>query len=115
MKNFTVSRCYKQPNGNCKNHCNHLQEILIKATMENKIYFVTGNFNLSCFEFHQSPEIRQFFNNKFEQGAIPLINVLELPHEVQRLETTFLQTASLIHLSKKEYFYFRALCNICSD
>ena len=43
-------------------------------TMENKLYFVTGDFNLNCLEFHQSPEIKQFFNNMFKKGAIPLIN-----------------------------------------
>ena len=42
--------------------------------MENKLYFVTGDFNLNCLEFHQSPEIKQFFNNMFKKGAIPLIN-----------------------------------------
>ena len=42
--------------------------------MENTLYFVTGDFNLNCLEFHQSSEIRKFFNNMFEKGAIPLIN-----------------------------------------
>ena len=74
MKNIIVSCCYKPPDGNWKNHCDHLQKILTNATMENKIYFVTGDFNLNCLEFHQSSEIRQFLNNMFEKGAIPLIN-----------------------------------------
>ena len=42
--------------------------------MENKLYFVTADFNLNCLEFHQSSEIRQFFNKMFKKGAIPLIN-----------------------------------------
>ena len=42
--------------------------------MENKLYFVTGNFNLNCLEFHQCSEIRQFSNNMLEKGANPLIN-----------------------------------------
>ena len=74
MKNIIVSCCYKPPDGNWKNHCDHLQKILTNATKENKLYFVTGDFNLNCLEFHQSSEIRQFFNNMFEKGAIPLIN-----------------------------------------
>ena len=74
MKNIIVSCCYKPPGGNWKNHCDHLQKILTNATKENKLYFVTGDFNLNCLEFHQSSEIRQFFNNMFEKGAIPLIN-----------------------------------------
>ena len=74
MKNIIVSCCYKPPNGNWKNHCDHLQKILTNATKENKLYFVTGDFNLNCLEFHQSSEIRQFFNNMFEKGTIPFIN-----------------------------------------
>ena len=42
--------------------------------MENKLYFVTGDFNLNCLEFHQSSDIRQFFNSIFKKGAITLIN-----------------------------------------
>ena len=74
MKNIIVSCCYKPPDGNWKNHCNHLQKILTNATKENKLYFVTGDFNLNCLEFPQSSEIRHFFNSMFEKGAIPLIN-----------------------------------------
>ena len=74
MKNIIVSCCYKPPNGNWKNHCDHLQKILTNATKENKLYFVTGDFNLNCLEFHQSSEIRQLFNKMFKKGTIPLIN-----------------------------------------
>ena len=42
--------------------------------MKNKLYFVTGDFNLNCLEFHQNSETGQFFNNMFQKGAIPLIN-----------------------------------------
>ena len=86
MKNIIVSCCYKPPDSSWKNQCNHLQKILTNATKENKLYFVTGDFNLNCLEFNQSSEIRQFSNNMFEKGAIPLINrPTELPHQVQRL------------------------------
>ena len=54
--------------------CDHLQKILTNATMENKLYFVTGGFSLNCLEFHQGSEIRQFFNNMFEKRTIPFIN-----------------------------------------
>ena len=74
MKNIIVSSCYKTPDGNWKNHCDHLQKILTNATMENKIYFLTGDFNLNYLEFYQSFEIRKFSNNMFEKEAIPLIN-----------------------------------------
>ena len=97
MKNIIVSCCYKPPDGNWKNHCDHLQKILTNATKENKLYFVTGHFNLNCLEFHHSSEIRQFFNDMFKKRAIPLIN---RPTRVTM--TTFLRTAFLIHLSKTE-------------
>ena len=45
-----------------------------KKQQKKQLYFVTGDFNLNCLEFHQSSGIRQFFNNMFEKGAIPLIN-----------------------------------------
>ena len=69
-----ASCCYKPSDDNWKNHCDHLQKILTNATKENTLYFVTGDFNLNCLEFHQSSEIRQFFNNMFEKRAFPLIN-----------------------------------------
>ena len=57
-KNIIVSYCYKPRDGNWKNHCDHLQEILTNATMENKFYFVSRHFNLNCLEFHQSFKIK---------------------------------------------------------
>ena len=69
-----ASCCYKPSDDNWKNHCDHLQKILTNAAKENKLYFVTGDFNLNCLEFHQSSEIRQFFNNMLKKGAFPLIN-----------------------------------------
>ena len=51
MKNIAVSCCYKPLDGNLKNHCDHLQKILTNATMENKLYLVTGDFNLNCLNF----------------------------------------------------------------
>ena len=51
IKNIIVSCCYKPLHGNLKNHCDHLQKILTNATMENKLYLVTGDFNLNCLNF----------------------------------------------------------------
>ena len=53
-----VSCCYKPAEGNWKIYCNHLQEIITDITMENKLYSVSGDFNLNCLEFHQISEIR---------------------------------------------------------
>ena len=52
MNNIIVLCCYKPPDDNWKTHCDHLQEILTNSTMGNKLYFVTGDFNLNCLEFH---------------------------------------------------------------
>ena len=57
MKNVIVSCCYKPAIGNCKIYCDHLWYITKNATMENKIHFVTEDFNLNCLAFHQSSEI----------------------------------------------------------
>ena len=54
--------------------------------MENKLYFVTRDFNQNCLEFHQMSEIRQFFNNMFKKKLfLYLIDLIELPIQVQRL------------------------------
>ena len=74
MKNIIVFCCYKPPDGNWKNHCDHQQKTLTNATKENQLYFVTGDFNLNWLGFHQSSEIRKYLNNMFESGVIPLIN-----------------------------------------
>ena len=37
MKNIMVSCCYKPPDSNWENHCNHLQTILTNTKMENKL------------------------------------------------------------------------------
>ena len=74
-----------------------LLELNIRSLRSNLDYFHTGHFNLNCLEFHHSSEIRQFFNDMFKKGAIPLIN---RPTRVTM--TTFLRTAFLIHLSKTE-------------
>ena len=42
--------------------------------MENKLYSVSGDFNLNCLEFHQISEIRSFLSNEFEKGSIAFIN-----------------------------------------
>ena len=73
MENVIPSCCYKQPDGNWKNRCYHQQDIPTNFIMENKLYFATGDFNLNCLEFHLSSEIRSFFYNMFEKGAISSI------------------------------------------
>ena len=74
IKNTIVFCRYKPPDCYWKYHCNHLQEIITNATMENTLYFVTGDFKLKCLEFYQRSDIKQVFNNMFEKGVIPLIN-----------------------------------------
>ena len=98
---FSVAK--KPPDGNWKNHCDHLQEILTNATMENKPHFVTGGSNLNCLEFHQRSEIRQFLKNMFEKGAIPLINrpTRETTSNATLIGNIFTNCV-LIHLPKKE-------------
>ena len=56
-----------------------------KQTLQ--LYFVTGDFNLNCLEFHQSSEIENFFNNLFKNGVIPLI---DRPTRVMTSSGTFL-------------------------
>ena len=96
-----ASCCYKPSDDNWKNHCDHLQKILTNATKENTLYFVTGDFNLNCLEFHQSSEIRQFFNNMFEKRAFQHFYQLRFWYISQK--------------RNNENLYFRLLRNICSN
>ena len=87
--------------------------------MENKLYFVTVDFNLNCLEFHQSSEIRQFFNNMFEKGAIPLINrptrvTTSSATLIDNIFTNYVSDTSLKKMSNQN-FYLKPLRNICSD
>ena len=47
MKNVIVSCYYKPPNANWKIDFYHMQKILTNASIENKIYFATGYYNLT--------------------------------------------------------------------
>ena len=86
------------------------------ATMENKLYFVTGDFNLNCLEFYQSSEIRLFFNNEFEKGAIPLINRnTRVTTSIATLIDNIFTSCVISQKSNNQNFYFRPLHNICSD
>ena len=119
MKDTIVSCWYKPPSDNWKNHCNHLQKSLTNATMENKLYSVTGDFKLNCLEFHQSSEIRHFFNSMFEKEAIPLIN---RPTRLNSSSTTFMHNIfpnrafdTFLKNGNNQNFYFRPFRNIFSN
>ena len=73
-KNFIISCCYKPPNGNVKKFNEFLNHIFECANNENKGIFTLGDFNMNCLNYENDTEVRDFYNNVFQNGAIPLIN-----------------------------------------
>ena len=73
-KNYIITCCYRPPNGKVKNFNNHLNKIFDKAKCEKKGFFILGDVNLNCFNYNDNLDVRDFYNNTFQHGAIPLIN-----------------------------------------
>ena len=73
-KNFIISCCYKPPTGNVKKFNDSLNHIFQCANKEKKGFFVLGDFNTNCLNYDCDNEVRDFYNNVFQNGAIPLIN-----------------------------------------
>ena len=41
---------------------------------EKKEFYCIADFNLNCLVYHENDKIRDFYNNIFEKGVIPIIN-----------------------------------------
>ena len=73
-KNLIISCCYRPPSGQIENFNLFLNDILKKSIHENKLYYLIGDINLDCFQYHTNCGIKIFYNELFEHGAFPLIN-----------------------------------------
>ena len=73
-KNCIIASCYRPPKGNVKNFSTNLNKIFDKAKLENKAFFVLGDFNLNCLSYKENSDVSGFYNNIFQHGAVPLIN-----------------------------------------
>jgi hypothetical protein len=49
-------------------------DILKKVLKEKKFHYLIGDVNLNCFEYHTNNNIKKFYDNLFQNGAVPLIN-----------------------------------------
>ena len=67
-----ITCCYRPPSGAIKGLNRFLENIFKKATTENKLCFVVGDFNLDCLNYNKNLEIRMFNNRIFAHGCIPL-------------------------------------------
>ena len=73
-KNTLVTCCYRPPNGN-QNIINiNLDKVLNSINFENKKYFILGDFNNNCLNYHEKAHIKLFYDNLFQHGTVPLIN-----------------------------------------
>jgi hypothetical protein len=74
-KNILLSCCYRPPSGVIEQFNSFLiTDIIKKGFQEKKLNYIIGDMNLDCFEYHSNKNIKKFYNDLFENGAIPLIN-----------------------------------------
>ena len=73
-KNYIISCCYKPPTGDTKMFAAHLHKNFQSGNSEKKNYFLLGDFNLNCLNYHSNSEVKEFYDDVFQYGAIPLIN-----------------------------------------
>ena len=73
-KNFIISNCYRPPNGNSGCFNTFLQNIFNTSSSEKKGLFVIGDFNLNALKYEESSLIKEFYDNLFQYGIVPLIN-----------------------------------------
>ena len=72
IKDFLLSCCCRPPNCGLSGFLQN--KIKEKFVLEKKISYIIGDFNMNCLKYHKNTKTRQFYNNIFEKGAIPIIN-----------------------------------------
>ena len=73
-KNLIVTCCYRPPSGNQNTINSQLTKVLQSSTSENKNYIILGDFNINCFNYHEDTSVKNFYDNLYQYGVIPLIN-----------------------------------------
>ena len=73
-KNTIITCCYKPPRANTETFTAHLQLMFHKCSLEKKKIFVLGDLNLNALNYEESGEIKNFYDELFQYGIIPLIN-----------------------------------------
>ncbi|XP_065654753.1 uncharacterized protein LOC136081371 [Hydra vulgaris] len=74
-KNILISCCYRPPSGYIESFYAFLcNDILKNSFKEKKLNYIIGDVNLNCFEYHVNNNMKKFYDDLFEYGAIPLIN-----------------------------------------
>ncbi|XP_065667661.1 uncharacterized protein LOC136087957 [Hydra vulgaris] len=105
-KNIILSCCYCPPNGVIEDFNAFLHnDIIKKSSHEKKLNYIIGDFNLNCFEYHTNTNIKKFYNDIFEIGAIPLINK---PTRISSTSASILDniiTTDVFNLSLKKEKY----------
>ena len=74
VKNYVVTCVYRPPDGKTSTLNEYLENVFQTANAENKNIFVTGDFNVNCFNYESDSEVKEFYDNIFSNGSIPLIN-----------------------------------------
>ena len=103
-KNILLSCWYRPPNGSTKNLNGFLQnKILDKSVSENKNCYITGDFNINCLKYHENAKIKQFYDNIFRKGSIPIINRrTQMPEHSASLNDNILTTNIFNSYLKKD-------------
>ena len=97
-KNILLSCCYRPPNGNSENLNGFLQnKILEKSVSENKNCYITVDFNMNRLKYHENAKIKQFYDNIFRKGSIPIINRrTQIPEHSTSLNDSYLKKGTII-------------------
>ncbi|XP_065658046.1 uncharacterized protein LOC136082563 [Hydra vulgaris] len=74
-KNILLSCCYRPPSSKTESFASFLcNDILKKGLKGKKFNYLIGDVNLNCFEYHTNNNIKKFYDNLFQNGAVPLIS-----------------------------------------
>ena len=74
-KNILLSYCYRPPNGDSENLSRFLQNKAIeKSISQKKISYIIGDINMNCLKHYENAKTKDFYDNIFEKGSIPVIN-----------------------------------------
>ncbi|XP_065654889.1 uncharacterized protein LOC136081496 [Hydra vulgaris] len=105
-KNIILSCCYRPPNGVIEDFNAFLHnDIIKKSSHKKKLNYLIGDFNLNCFEYHNNTNVKKFYNDIFEIGAVPLINK---PTRISSTSASILDniiTTDVFNLSLKKEKY----------
>ena len=72
--NTVLSTIYRAPEGDFKAFNTFLKDVYSISLKSNKLFYVTGDFNLNVLDYSKNEKVMKFVNLTFEYGFVPVIN-----------------------------------------